>query len=72
MAEFSIRHELEDEIYKLECLKCNLDVIALGMTHDTMGEDKLAVESCAAMLEMIHDRLDKLVWSKEAKEELES
>ncbi len=52
--------KLDNEIYKLECLKCNLDVIALGMDHDTLGEGKLAVEACAAMLEVIHDRMKKL------------
>ena len=72
MSELSIRHQLEDETHKLECLKCNLDVLALGMTQDTMGEDKMAVEFCAAMLETIYERINTLVWSKEGKEELES
>ncbi|MBO5620482.1 MAG: hypothetical protein J5959_02495 [Butyrivibrio sp.] len=55
--------ELDNEIYKLECIKCNLDVIALGMNHDTMGEDKLAVEACASMLGVIHDRMTQLLGS---------
>ena len=68
MANFSNWLELDNEIHKLECLRCNLDVIALGMNHDTMGEDKLAVESCAAMLGMIHERIEKLIWADRPKE----
>ena len=34
MANFSNWLELDNEIYQLECLRCNLDVIALGMNHE--------------------------------------
>ncbi len=41
MAGLSKELELDNEIYKLECLKCNLDVIALGMDHDTRERGSL-------------------------------
>jgi hypothetical protein len=71
MADFKNRLELDSEIYKLECLRCNLDVIALGMDQDTLGEDQLAVKSCATMLGVIHDRMKDLLWDKNPEEKKE-
>ncbi len=52
---------LGEQVASMDLVRCNLEVVALGMKEDTMGSDLGAVEACAEMLEVIHDRMRKIL-----------
>lgn len=52
--DFGFIDKMENQVCRLDHVRANLEVIALGMRGDTLGSDVPAVEACADMLQVIH------------------
>ncbi len=54
-------NKMEEQAFRLDHVRANLKVVALGMRGDTLGSDVPAVEACAEMLEVIYNDMMSLL-----------
>ncbi len=54
-------NKMEEQAFRLDHVRANLKVVALGMRGDTLGSDVPAVEACEEMLEVIYNDMMSLL-----------